>query len=67
MMECLLVYCRRSDGVQELIVVTILVAVEGGLKMPSITSGEELRTALNRLGAVRQEQVLPGSEEALHL
>ena len=42
---------------QELIVVTILVAVEGGLKMPSVTSGEELRTALNRLGAIRSEQV----------
>lgn len=42
---------------QELIVVTVLVAVRGGLKMPRVTSGEELKTALNRLGAIRSEQV----------
>ena len=50
--------CRRSsNGVQELIVVTVLVALQGGLKMPRVTSGDELKTALNRLGAVRSEQV----------
>ncbi|KAK9814971.1 hypothetical protein WJX73_003631 [Symbiochloris irregularis] len=49
---------RSSNGVQELIVVTILVAVRGGLKMPRVTSGEELKTALNRLGAIRSEQTL---------
>ncbi|KAK9819848.1 hypothetical protein WJX72_003190 [[Myrmecia] bisecta] len=47
-----------SRGDNDLIVVTILVAVQGGLKLPSITSREELRTALNRLGAVRSEQVM---------
>ena len=51
------VRCRSGNGVQELIVITVIAAIEGGLKMPSVTSGEELRTALNRLGAIRQEQV----------
>lgn len=51
-------YSRGSGGVQELIVVTLVAAVEGGLKMPRVTSGEELRTALNRLGAIRQEQTM---------
>lgn len=55
--------CRRSNGVQELIVVTILVAVQASLKMPRVTSGDELRTALNRLGAVRTEQVRSGIPE----
>lgn len=55
-----MLFCRRGgNGVQELIVVTVLVAVRGGLKMPRVTSGEELKTALNRLGAIRSEQVGP--------
>lgn len=41
---------------QELIVVTLLVAVQGKLQLPKITSREELVTALNRLGAVREDQ-----------
>ena len=37
--------------------VTIIVAAEGGLKLPKVTSLEELRTALNRLGSIGAEQV----------
>lgn len=41
----------------ELIVVTVIVAAEGGVKVPKITSREELTKALNKLGALRSEQV----------
>lgn len=41
----------------ELIVVTIIVAAEGGVKVPKISSREELTKALNKLGALRSEQV----------
>ena len=41
----------------ELIVVTLVVAAEGGVKVPKITSREELTQALNKLGALRSEQV----------
>ena len=37
--------------------VTILLAAKGALKVPSIQSQGELRDALNRLGAVRSDQV----------
>ena len=46
---------------QELIVVTLLVAAQGKLQLPRITSREELITALNRLGAVREDQVHHGA------
>ena len=46
----------------ELIVVTVIVAAEGGVKVPKITSREELTKALNKLGALRSEQVHPKSE-----
>ena len=51
--------CRsREDGpMSELIVVTVIVAAEGGVKVPKITSREELTRALNKLGALRDEQV----------
>ena len=50
--------CRsRGDGMSELIVVTFIVAAEGGVKVPKITSREELTKALNKLGALRSEQV----------
>jgi uncharacterized membrane protein len=43
-----------SDGMtNEFIVVTILVAADAPLKLPPVTSAEELKTALKRLGAVR--------------
>ncbi len=49
--------CRSGgDGMQELIVITLLVAVQGKLQLPKITSREELVTALNRLGGVREDQ-----------
>lgn len=41
----------------ELIVVTVIVAAEGGARVPKITSREELTKALNKLGALRSEQV----------
>lgn len=41
----------------ELIVVTILVAVQGKLKLPKINSREELATALGRLGAIPTDNV----------
>lgn len=64
-MPCLLdnktkALCRGgvSQGVpNELIVVTILVAIEGGLQLPNVTSLEDLRTVLNKLGSIGQDQV----------
>ncbi|KAK9821264.1 hypothetical protein WJX74_005064 [Apatococcus lobatus] len=47
-----------SSGVNELIVVTIIVASQGGLKIPGITNQEEMRTSLNSLGALRSDQVM---------
>lgn len=53
--------CRsRSNEMSELIVVTIVVASEGGVKVPKVSSREELKTALNKLGALRSEQVCCG-------
>ena len=37
--------------------VTILVAAEGGVKLPKVTSLEELRSALNTLGGISESQV----------
>ena len=54
--SCVVVCRSGGDGMQELIVVTLLVAVQGKLQLPKITSREELVTALNRLGAVREDQ-----------
>ncbi len=52
--------CRsRGDGMSELIVVTVIVAAEGGVKVPKITSREDLTKALNKLGALRSDQVHP--------
>jgi uncharacterized membrane protein len=47
-----------AAGDDELVVVTLLVAARGGLALPAVTSGPELRTALNRLGAVPSDDVL---------
>eukprot|EP00803_Ostreobium_quekettii_P009898 evm.model.scf_51.9 EVM.evm.TU.scf_51.9 scf_51:71627-75068(+) len=47
-----------GEGLNELIVVTILVAVGGGMKLPRVTSREELRTALNRLGAIDTQSLM---------
>lgn len=58
-------YCIHPDrrdaeegGPQELIVVTIIVAADGRFKLPKITSRGELRTALQRLGAVTADDIL---------
>lgn len=37
--------------------VTILAAVEGRVKLPKVTSLEELRTALNQLGSIGKDRV----------
>ena len=37
------------------ILVTIIAAADGGVKMPDITDANDLKTALKRLGAVRVE------------
>ena len=44
-----------SDETNDYILVTILAACDGGVKMPEITDSNELKTALKRLGAVRVE------------
>lgn len=53
--------CRSNGGrggTNELIVVTILAAVDGGVKLPkNVSSLEELRTALNQLGSIGKDQV----------
>jgi uncharacterized membrane protein len=56
----------EAEGAQQLlaqapgeyIVVTLLVAAQGNLKLPAIHSPQELRQALNQLGAVSSEQLL---------
>lgn len=48
----------RSSGMSELIVVTLVVAAEGGSKIPKVSDREELKSALNKLGALRSEQIL---------
>ncbi|KAA6428346.1 MAG: hypothetical protein FRX49_01941, partial [Trebouxia sp. A1-2] len=48
----------RGDGMSELIVVTLIVAAEGGVKVPKVTSREDLTKALNKLGALRSDQIL---------
>ena len=56
-------WCRRDSGSasNELIVVTVLVAAEGNLKLPKVTSLEELRSALNSLGGISESQVAHSS------
>lgn len=49
--------CRSGEKeINELIVVTILVAVEGALNFPVLNSLEDLRTVLNRLGGIGTDQ-----------
>ena len=47
-----------TQGPGEYIVVTLLVASEGKLNLPKINSAQDLRQALNQLGAVSSEQLL---------
>lgn len=46
-----------TEGPGEYIIVTILAASQGNLKLPEINSSEDLRQALNQLGAVSSEQL----------
>ena len=51
--------CCRSgtETMSDLMVVTLLVAADADLKIPRIKGREDLRDALNKLGALRSEQV----------
>jgi len=49
---------EKQGVTNELIVVTILVATVGTLKLPSVRSRNELKEALNKLGSVRARDVL---------
>lgn len=42
----------------EYIVVTLLVAAQGDLKLPTVNAADDLRKALNQLGAVSSDQLL---------
>ena len=44
--------------VNELIVVTLIVAAEQDLKLPKIETQEDMRIALNRLGSLRASSIL---------
>jgi uncharacterized membrane protein len=52
----------KTDGsytdMNELIVVTLMVAMEEDIKLPRITSTEDMKVALNRLGSVRASSIL---------
>ncbi|BDA41463.1 hypothetical protein COCOBI_02-2430 [Coccomyxa sp. Obi] len=47
-----------GDGVPEYIVVTILVAANGKLDLPKVTNQDQLVKALNKLAAIREDQVM---------
>jgi len=49
---------QGGDQVDELVVVTVLVAYEGKLKLPKCRDAGELAEALRTLGGLRQDQVL---------
>jgi uncharacterized membrane protein len=42
-----------EENINEYILVTIIAACDGGLKLPAVTDSTELRTALKRIGAIR--------------
>lgn len=48
----------NSEGPGEYIVVTILAATQGDLKLPAINSTEDLRQALGKLGSVSSDRLL---------
>lgn len=52
-------YCRGPSGsVQEYIVITLVVAAQGKVELPKINNQESLVKALNKLAALRQEDVM---------
>jgi uncharacterized membrane protein len=48
---------RAVDGSRELIVVTVLVAAEGRVRLPKVTSGGELKNALATLGSIPADDI----------
>ena len=42
-----------SEKFNEYILVTIIAACDGGLKLPAVNDSAELKTALKRVGAIR--------------
>jgi len=48
----------NSEAVDELIVITILVAYEGGVKLNKCRDREEVRATLETLGGLRADQIL---------
>jgi uncharacterized membrane protein len=47
-----------SEGPGEYIVATILVATQGQLNLPSISTTKDVREALNKIGAISSEQLM---------
>lgn len=47
-----------SAGLSEYIVVTLLVASQGDLKLPAVNSADDLRRALSQLGSVSSDRLL---------
>lgn len=47
-----------NGGMSDLMVVTIIVAAEASVKLPKVRSRDELKEALNKLGALRSDQVM---------
>ncbi|NEQ31450.1 MAG: DUF1517 domain-containing protein [Leptolyngbya sp. SIO4C5] len=47
-----------SEGPGEYIVATLLVGVQGDLSIPKVSSTQDLRQALNQIGAISQEKLL---------
>jgi len=47
----------EAEGLNEYIVVTLLVAADGNLKMPKVNSRKDLQDALTRLGAVPAKEI----------
>ena len=45
----------EDGGINEYVLVTIIAACDGGLKLPAVTDSAELRTALKRVGAIRAD------------
>ena len=46
---------KSGEDTNDYILVTIIAACDGGVKMPEITDASDMKTALKRLGAVRVE------------
>ena len=46
---------ETAEGINEYILVTIIAASDGGLKLPPVQDATELRTALKRVGAIRAD------------